>query len=62
MLQRPITPDLGSRFGDTEEEKLTKGECGIQYTTERIFDGTITEIDEFPWMALLIYQTGKHFY
>uniref|UniRef100_A0A1Y1N4B7 Peptidase S1 domain-containing protein n=1 Tax=Photinus pyralis TaxID=7054 RepID=A0A1Y1N4B7_PHOPY len=34
-------------------------QCGIQYPGNRIFGGTITDLHEFPWMALLIYQTEK---
>ncbi|KAK5649797.1 hypothetical protein RI129_000826 [Pyrocoelia pectoralis] len=33
--------------------------CGIQYSTNRIFGGTMTDLHEFPWMTLLIYQTEK---
>lgn len=34
------------------------GECGIG-TTDRIVGGTRTELDEFPWMALLKYSKGN---
>ena len=30
--------------------------CGIQSYTSRIRGGIIAELDEFPWMILLMYQ------
>ncbi|KAL4703444.1 hypothetical protein ACJJTC_010764 [Scirpophaga incertulas] len=33
-----------------------RGECGIDTTGDRIFGGQFTELDEFPWMALLGYK------
>lgn len=33
------------------------GECGIQ-GADRILDGTPTQLDEFPWMALLQYRNS----
>lgn len=30
-------------------------ECGVQYEN-RILGGELLELDEFPWMALLIYN------
>ncbi|KAK4881493.1 hypothetical protein RN001_004812 [Aquatica leii] len=41
------------------EGNTAENECGIQYNINRIIDGTITDLREFPWMALLIYQTAK---
>lgn len=34
----------------------TKGDCGIQNYTGKIRGGLITELDEFPWNVLLIYE------
>ncbi|XP_059218230.1 serine protease easter [Stomoxys calcitrans] len=33
------------------------GECG-KILTNRIYGGNVTQIDEFPWMALIQYKTG----
>lgn len=35
---------------------LRKGVCGIQNYTGKIRGGLITELDEFPWNVLLIYE------
>ncbi|XP_058453544.1 CLIP domain-containing serine protease B8-like [Malaya genurostris] len=45
--------DLGNRFGDDSAQ------CGFQAFNPKI-QGTITEIDEFPWAALLFYQNSYH--
>lgn len=34
-------------------------QCGIQANDNRIVGGTIAELDEFPWMALLQYKKGR---
>lgn len=34
-------------------------ECGKQ-VTHRIYGGEIAELDEFPWLALLVYNTSKY--
>lgn len=31
-------------------------QCGLQENDNRIVDGTIADLDEFPWMALLQYK------
>lgn len=33
--------------------------CGLQFLSNRIVGGQDTEIDEFPWTALLFYRNGK---
>lgn len=35
---------------------LTRGLCGLQNYTGKIRGGIITELDEFPWNVLLIYE------
>lgn len=44
-------------------QKLPKiEECGLQRGTGKIFGGVLTDVDEFPWMALLGYRhkiTGR---
>jgi Regulatory CLIP domain of proteinases len=34
------------------------GTCG-EWTTDRIFGGEQTKVDEFPWMALIQYSNGR---
>lgn len=34
-------------------------ECGLQAKDNRIVGGTVAELDEFPWMALLQYRKGR---
>lgn len=50
---------LGNRFGEGSSSP-GKHQCGIQLIDNRIILGTITSIDEFPWMALLKYRTRKY--
>uniref|UniRef100_U5EUT0 CLIP domain-containing serine protease n=1 Tax=Corethrella appendiculata TaxID=1370023 RepID=U5EUT0_9DIPT len=50
-----IEVKLASRFGSKEEDD--KNFCGSQTFTSRIKGGDFAEIDEFPWMALLFYET-----
>lgn len=58
LHQKPaVIPSLGDRF-DPEDEGEEE-QCGIQYTDNRIFDGTVADLNEFPWMALLAYLTPK---
>lgn len=48
---------LGNRFGSMK--KLPEPpDCGVQFA-DRIYNGIITAIDEFPWMALLKYNDSK---
>ncbi|XP_055628423.1 CLIP domain-containing serine protease B8-like [Toxorhynchites rutilus septentrionalis] len=46
---RNATLDVGNRFGGSSDE------CGYQSFGGKI-QGSITDIDEFPWAALLIYR------
>lgn len=34
-------------------------QCGMQANDNRIVGGTVAELDDFPWMALLLYRKGK---
>ncbi|XP_053682110.1 CLIP domain-containing serine protease B8-like [Sabethes cyaneus] len=47
---RPPSPVVHSRFGDDES-------CGYQTYVAKIRGGEIANIDEFPWMAMLLYET-----
>lgn len=33
-------------------------QCGVQGDLNRVVGGTVAEIDDFPWMALLQYRKG----
>jgi len=39
--------------------RSVKRECGVQYVSDRIVGGEDAGIDEFPWLALLFYDTKK---
>lgn len=34
-------------------------DCGSAGAGNRIYGGVVTELDEFPWMALLQYRRGR---
>lgn len=34
-------------------------QCGVQVNDNRVVGGTVAEIDDFPWMALLMYRKGN---
>lgn len=38
-----------------------KGECGKEISENRIYGGTIADITDFPWMALLLYEYSGEF-
>lgn len=48
--------DLDNRFGT--EAKVQK--CGVQLFMPRIVGGEICELDEFPWAALLLYESSMY--
>lgn len=57
ILQQPTT---GSDDYSPEDSSPTPdNQCGIDTNEDRIFGGEETEVDEFPWMALLGYRTSK---
>lgn len=49
-------PALESRFGDDSDGN--DEECGIA-TDQRIIGGEIAALDDFPWTALLIYNSSE---
>ena len=49
--------NLLSKINVDKTDLLPKpGVCGLLNGDERIVGGNMTEIDEYPWMALLEYQ------
>lgn len=46
------------RINLVTESGILSGECGKQ-VTNRIYGGEIAELDEYPWMALLVYNSSK---
>lgn len=55
---------LEDRFSVTSLGQLiAQKKCGLQVFMERIYGGEICTIDEFPWAALLLYETSaRHFW
>jgi Regulatory CLIP domain of proteinases len=50
---------LDNRFSATSGgNKLGQKKCGWQAFMQRIVGGEICEIDEFPWAALLLYESS----
>lgn len=47
---------MGTSGGDNELP--TKEFCGPVVPDNKIFGGKIAKIDDFPWTALLIYQSN----
>lgn len=37
----------------------TNYECGVDILADRIYGGVDTELDEFPWYALLQYESRR---
>jgi hypothetical protein len=53
---------LDNRFSGpsaTTGNAATKKKCGLQTFSNRIVGGEICEIDEFPWAALLLYESSE---
>lgn len=44
---------------DEDSSPAPRNNCGIDNNGDRIYGGQITDLDEFPWMALLGYRTHK---
>lgn len=53
--------DLGTRVGEETavmpQNKFKK--CGVQAFTNKIIGGEICELDEFPWAAMMLYESSK---
>lgn len=52
---------LDNRFQASSSGSSLAGskKCGSQAFMQRIVGGEICEIDEFPWAALLLYESSK---
>lgn len=55
---RPTRPTQSESSNDANLLPL-RGKCGIQSLGDRIYNGNATQLDEFPWMALLEYKKCK---
>lgn len=53
-LPRRDRTEFGVRFGDGDTFQ-----CGESQTINKVKGGTITAIDEFPWMAMLLYGSSS---
>lgn len=52
--------NVDNRFSGTGSAAL-QNKCGTQTFMQRIVGGEICELDEFPWAALLLYESsGNH--
>lgn len=47
------------RISLVTESGIVNGECGKQ-VTNRIYGGEIAELDEYPWMVLLVYNSSEY--
>ncbi|XP_062538218.1 uncharacterized protein LOC134206505 [Armigeres subalbatus] len=45
------------RVAASDLDSVLLKKCGVDTSGDRIFGGQITAIDEFPWLALLFYQS-----
>lgn len=51
--------NVDNRFSETaSSNKSGQKKCGWQAFMQRIVGGEICEIDEFPWAALLLYESS----
>lgn len=46
---------------DEDSYPESRDKCGLETGADRIYGGQFTELDEFPWMALLGYRPRKIF-
>lgn len=42
--------------------KLLPKDCGYRDIDDKVRNGNTASLNEFPWMALLVYKTGNVFY
>lgn len=49
---------VDNRFGESASS-IAQKKCGVQLFMERIIGGEICQLDEFPWFALLLYESSK---
>ncbi|XP_046962571.1 phenoloxidase-activating enzyme 1-like [Vanessa cardui] len=58
---RPVRPSGGEDPVEEEDSyPMPRDKCGIDTNGDRLYGGQITDLDEFPWMALLGYQPPKN--
>ncbi|CAG9785716.1 unnamed protein product [Diatraea saccharalis] len=55
VVTTPIATDIDPA-NEEDSSPARRGECGVDTNGDKIFGGQITELDEFPWMALLGYR------
>ncbi|CAB3223237.1 unnamed protein product [Arctia plantaginis] len=57
---RPTVPSGGSDENFPEDSSpAPRNQCGVDTNGDRIYGGLFTDLDEFPWMALMGYRTRK---
>lgn len=52
-----LSPDQIEPANPEDSSPAPRSRCGVETNGNRIYGGTKTELDEFPWMALLGYRT-----
>lgn len=70
MYESPTQPQLTNRFGEAGDipptmngslmDNINEEECGI-FTDQRIIGGEIAGLEEYPWTALLIYNSSNYY-
>lgn len=53
----PVNPGGVDPTYDEDSSPAPRNQCGVDMNGDRIYGGQITDLDEFPWMALLGYLT-----
>lgn len=51
---------VDNRFSETSSGVAKRATCGWQAFMQRIVGGEICEIDEFPWAAMLLYESSEN--
>ncbi|KOB76290.1 Prophenoloxidase activating proteinase 1 [Operophtera brumata] len=56
---RNLSPDQIDPKKEEDSNLESRERCGRDTNGDRIYGGTVTELDEFPWMALLGYRRRR---
>ncbi|XP_075974162.1 phenoloxidase-activating enzyme 1-like [Anticarsia gemmatalis] len=57
---RPTESSSSSEdYSPDDSSPAPRNKCGIDTNGDRIYGGQFTDLDEFPWMALMGYRTRK---
>ena len=53
---------LADKSKPSIQNSLSKGECGLRLTDERVVGGEVARLGEFPYVALLGYLIGNEIF